>query len=662
MSAKILIVTPDIIGPVKNGGIGTACFHYARTLSKAGISVDILFTLEVSARENQYWKSWYDGLSLGFKSMSDVPELEKHTRGCAWYTERSLRIRNYLLDKDYKYIIFQDWQGNGFWTARSKQMGVGFSNSRIGLITHSPNQWQRQGMEHHGDEPFERADLEWVEREAIEAADIIISPSQHMLNWLMTHGYKLPEATACCPITFEDEIFHSQAATFDPDHLIFFGRLETRKGLHLLTHALVRIREMACPLPKRLSLLGKKAIIEEMQADDYLEQMKRELPEIDMQVRDDLSYAEAIDYIRAQNGLVVIPSLMDNFPLTVVESVANGFFFIASDVGGIPEIVDPAVTFRADASSLAEKLITRRELAWDALRHPYNPAQARETWLRHVEGVLLSSGVSGQPAAPAVSRNVLAPVSICVPFYCHDAHLRRMATAFLRAPEPEIQLVIVNDGTPADEAKEFHNLSQFLSPLGHVFHTQPNSGPGAARNQAVRLAAHEQLLFFDADNVPFPNMVKRMLNAMQAADADSISAPFAAVPLLMRQPVPADVWFHFIPPGGSAVRALIENILGDATLMLRRETFEGVGGFNLERASWEDWEFILALVLRDYRHMVFPEPLLFYSSNAEGRNNAARRYYNRCSLLDSLRHAPPGRIAEMLHVFIRDHLKRIDFV
>jgi hypothetical protein len=28
---RIAIVTPDIVGPVKNGGIGTACFHYART-------------------------------------------------------------------------------------------------------------------------------------------------------------------------------------------------------------------------------------------------------------------------------------------------------------------------------------------------------------------------------------------------------------------------------------------------------------------------------------------------------------------------------------------------------------------------------------------------------------------------------------------------------
>ena len=39
----MIFVTPDIVGPVKNGGIGTACFHYARVLAGAGIAVEILF-------------------------------------------------------------------------------------------------------------------------------------------------------------------------------------------------------------------------------------------------------------------------------------------------------------------------------------------------------------------------------------------------------------------------------------------------------------------------------------------------------------------------------------------------------------------------------------------------------------------------------------------
>ncbi|HBX5299453.1 TPA: hypothetical protein MH400_25460, partial [Klebsiella pneumoniae] len=41
---KILIMTPDIEGPVRNGGIGTAFTALATTLAKKGYDVDVLYT------------------------------------------------------------------------------------------------------------------------------------------------------------------------------------------------------------------------------------------------------------------------------------------------------------------------------------------------------------------------------------------------------------------------------------------------------------------------------------------------------------------------------------------------------------------------------------------------------------------------------------------
>ena len=56
--------------------------------------------------------------------------------------------------------------------------------------------------------------------------------------------------------------------------------------------------------------------------------------------------------------------------------------------------------------------------------------------------------------------------------------------------------------------------------------SQANAGPGAARNRAIELAAHDHLLFFDADNVPYPDLVARLWRAMDWSGCDSISAPF----------------------------------------------------------------------------------------------------------------------------------------
>jgi glycogen synthase len=41
---KVLIMTPDIEGPVRNGGIGTAFTALATTLAKKGYDVDVLYT------------------------------------------------------------------------------------------------------------------------------------------------------------------------------------------------------------------------------------------------------------------------------------------------------------------------------------------------------------------------------------------------------------------------------------------------------------------------------------------------------------------------------------------------------------------------------------------------------------------------------------------
>jgi hypothetical protein len=42
-SLRICIVTPDIRGPIRNGGIGTACEAIAQVLAGAGHEITILY-------------------------------------------------------------------------------------------------------------------------------------------------------------------------------------------------------------------------------------------------------------------------------------------------------------------------------------------------------------------------------------------------------------------------------------------------------------------------------------------------------------------------------------------------------------------------------------------------------------------------------------------
>ena len=366
----ITIVTPDIVGPIKNGGIGTACFHYARTLANAGNSVDILFSGPVEKSQTPRWRQEYRKLDIGFWTLHDLPVSEMLPYGSTWYTERSWSILQFLRQRSNDLILFQDWHGNGFWSMRAKQLGYAFDRTMLGVIAHSPTEWQNAGMATFGRDPLEEADLAWTEKQAIAEADVLFSPSRHMIAWLREHGYTLPSRIVWAPYTFEDTAA-PRLPDPDPDHLLFFGRLETRKGLHLLAAALRALPSNR--RPRQVSLLGKYATVNGEPAEQYIERLQAELPEITIRVYTDFDYSQALAFIRDSNGIVVMPSTLDNLPLTVIECITNGLHFIASDVGGIPEMVDVEALFEANATSLRRKIERRAEIRFGTMQHLYSP-------------------------------------------------------------------------------------------------------------------------------------------------------------------------------------------------------------------------------------------------------------------------------------------------
>jgi glycosyltransferase involved in cell wall biosynthesis/GT2 family glycosyltransferase len=652
---RIALVTPDIVGPVKNGGIGTACFHYARSLANAGYEIEVLFSGDVENEARSHWRAWYAERGMVFLALEDVPSPSLPTCGLQWFTERAHRIMHFLRGRNYDYVIFQDWHANAFWSVRARRLGAAFENTPIGVISHSPNEWQKAGMQSLGANPVEETALEWSERQAIADADVLISPSHHMIGWLQDHGYPLPARVAICPITFEDETEVGRPESVDRDHIIFFGRLETRKGLHLLGDALREVKSTGGYLPQRISFLGKAAEVRGRSSIDYLRDLRDELAGIDFTVETEFHYFQAVEYIKKCNGIVVIPSTLDNYPLTVIESIVNGFCFIASDAGGIPEMIDPVVCFPATVDGLKKKLEELPYLNFARLSHPYSPALAREIWLAHV-GELVAE--RRRSVSVHALRDQVPPVSVCVPFYRHDMYLGRMISSFLGMHLPQLQLVIVDDGTPPNERATFDALRRELEPLGHIFRSQPNAGPGAARNRAASLAQHDLLLFFDADNVAYPDLVERLCIAMARSGADSISVSYVAVPPMLRRPISEDGVMRYIGAGGPASLALLDNVVGDACALIRRTAFEAMGGFAEHKNCWEDWEFFLRAVGGGLRHYVYPDPLFYYTMDPQGRNGQSTKkaYSNRQSLLSCLNELPPKIVREIANIFVTEYI------
>ncbi|MFL6278397.1 MAG: glycosyltransferase [Blastocatellia bacterium] len=106
---------------------------------------------------------------------------------------------------------------------------------------------------------------------------------------------------------------------------------------------------------------------------------------------------------------------------------------------------------------------------------------------------------AGRPGAPGLPR-----VSVIMPAYRAAEYIGVALDSILAQTFSDYEIIVVNDGSP-----DGPELEQALSPYrGRITYIeQPNAGPSAARNTAIRQARGEFLAFLDADDYWKPNFL-----------------------------------------------------------------------------------------------------------------------------------------------------------
>lgn len=625
----ICIVTPDILGPVKNGGIGTACFHFATALAQSGRQVTVLYAGSLNEPRRLYWRDHYAKLSITFVCIDDTPPIGRHTWGGTWFLDTSWRIFSFLRDKRFECVHFQDWQANGFWSIRAKRLGIAFDRTTLTVTMHSCSKWIAEGMAVFPPRPVEHAKLVWCETACMQDCDILLSPSHHMFDWAKENSINLPADHRTMPYVMPPHDTAGDIHDVDNSHLMFFGRLETRKGLHIFGDAL-RLLAKSDALPSRVTLLGKHAEVSGVSSQDYIAALAAELPQVKFDAITNLDTFQAQAYVRESRGLVVVPSTLDNYPLVILECILNKLPFLASATGGIVEMVDPSILFEPNSQDLARILRDRANIDHNSLHHQYDRVAAKTRWLE------LHDSLRASPRSSVTAVGELPRVSVCIPFFRHGRFLQRLLNSFVHQDYPDFEVILVNDGSGPEFSTEFETARQENSDKRFQFITIENSGPGAARNTAAHQATGKVLLFFDSDNLPKDErFLTTAVTALLHANVDCLTIPYDVIDHELTDPTEANVKATFRPIGSCVQVAFVENVLGDATLAIRRDAFEAVGGFPEHRGTnWEDWEFLVHLVLAGTSMTSYPDALYFYRDDPKGRNRSARKYQCHRSRID----------------------------
>lgn len=628
---RICIASFDFIGPVRNGGVGTAFTSLGEALAAAGHEVTLLYLSGQhceTGKPLEHWIAEYRKKGITFVPMPEQcgPKLDT-----TWPMSKPYQAYQWLLSQPrFDVVHFSEWRAPGYFSILAKHQGLAFADTQLCVHTHGPTLWSLLSNGEYVS-LFSELELDFMERESVRLADTVVSPSHYLLRWMQEQAWTLPART------FVQQYVRPTAAR-PPDQergfavqpvreLVFFGRLEIRKGVVLFCDALDRLKSDPALRDTKITFLGKITQVHNTKGEDYLLTRTKNWP-WPSKIISDLDQYGALDYLRAPGRIAVIPSMVDNLPNTVLECLGARVPFLASTTGGIPEMLTPEdaaeMLFPLRPAAFAAKI---RQVVTTGLRpacFAVEPEENRRAWIDwHGTGAFM-----GAARSETVAKDTARPrVSICLSHF-NRPHLLRQALASIEAQDySTIEVVLVDDASTDAEAVAYvASLEPKFKQRGwQIIRNREELFVGAARNLAVRHATGEYVKFMDDDNVAKPHEISTFVAVARRTGADIVSCALdvfteATAPRANQSPR-----YRFLFLGAAASASALRNYLGDTNALFRREVFLSLGGFHEERhVGHEDWKLMAEAVLKGYHLEAIPDALVWYRRTGTGENASIR--------------------------------------
>lgn len=631
MVLKICLISPEIIGPHKNGGIGTHVFFLAKLLSAdSQRQLTILYTGAIGSETVEYWRKHFkDKVNARFVHESELLEIfQGNLCGARLHLVRSQKIYHWLKDQDFDICHFQDYDADGFVSIQAKRTGQAFQQTLLTCMAHSSHAWAMEAMQMFPPS-VDQLILDYAERYCMQFADLIISPSEYMLQWMEENHWQVGANRKVLPCLI-DWSKSLPPVRFGKDHIIFFGRLETRKGLELFLNALRRLESRLKQYSDqvKITFLGRISSTAYQDTRQALKDFFERCSDLYYyEILDDKSQPEALAFLAEHaDALVVTPSLIDNFPCAILECVELGLNVISSNIGGIPEIVGEDRLFTPNVNGLVQKIEECFREGVKPLDKKYSLTKTRELWKNLHQALAdqkcrLSQVTLVEQSSPFIS--------VCIPYYNCGEYLPDLLSSLNQQTYSNFEVIVVNDGsTDLEACRVFETMQQQYDDKNWVFVSKPNGGLGNARNFSTLQAKGDYFVFVDADNAAEPEMLERMVKGIQCAGVDALTSYFRAFDT-DHGPFAKLYTYAYTPVGNCSEAGIYENVFGDANFIVRRSVFEALGGFRESRThTWEDWEFLARLSLSGYSVDVIPEFLFLYRHRSDSLTRTTSGYSN----------------------------------
>jgi glycosyltransferase involved in cell wall biosynthesis len=209
-------------------------------------------------------------------------------------------------------------------------------------------------------------------------------------------------------------------------------------------------------------------------------------------------------------------------------------------------------------------------------------------------------------------------VSVVLPFYNGAGFIRESLDSVLAQTFHDYEIMCVDDGSTDASLAILDEYRQHV-----LLFRQANAGQGAARNAGVRHASGRYVAFIDQDDRWYPWKLKQQVLALEAdpevvlvhCNSDRMDAQGRVVQR------GATLEEHPRAMASLLGRLLGEGLILPSAMLVRRDAFERVGGFDDELRGYEDFD-LCARLKQEGRFVFLDEPGMCYRVHSDGFSRA----------------------------------------
>lgn len=233
-------------------------------------------------------------------------------------------------------------------------------------------------------------------------------------------------------------------------------------------------------------------------------------------------------------------------------------------------------------------------------------------------------------------------ISVVITCYNYADHVADALKSVLDQTLIPDEIIVINDAS-TDNSLEV--IKRFEDKVKIIDHTK-NTGVIKSKNEGIRIATSDWIVFLDADDWMEKNFLKRLYESGRLTNADIV---YGGMYITGKNGYP----FRSEP---MSVTSLIRGNYINNSALMRRKLIESVGGYKSEMSfGYEDWELYLNLAKNKARFSYVDDLLLFYRRHSSSsRDETAKERLDEAHAIVRKLHPDLFSMRRELYNMIRD--------